>query len=108
MKLFHATSTKNIDSIMAEGLKTRWEGIYFTDSAESACRWIGFRLAAVGEDTVAVVEVDIPKGWVIEGSDHSPLMQQIFGCGESFLCTKKRVPQTRIKEVHYFKMKGND
>lgn len=104
IKLFHATSAKNIESIKADGLKSRWEGVYFTDSAESACRWIGFRLGAMGEDIVAVVEVEIPKSWVVEGSDHSPLMQQIFGCGESFLVPRKRVPQTRIKEIHYFKI----
>jgi len=42
MKLYHATFVKNIESIKEKGLLKMWEGVYLTDSKESAIKWMGF------------------------------------------------------------------
>lgn len=83
--LYHATSEKNLVSILDKGILHKWEGVYLTDSAESAARWLGFRLAAIGESTVIVIEVKVDEKQLSEGCDHSPMMMQIFGVGESIV-----------------------
>lgn len=100
-RYFHATSLKNITQIQIEGLKPIWDYVYLTDSLESAQRWMGFRFKAQGEAGFAVVEVEMDPKELGEGTDHSPLMQQLFGAGKS-LISEKRIPKTRIKKVHYF------
>ena len=80
--------------------------IYLTDSIESAHRWMGFRFAAVGEKTFSVVEVEVDEKDLYEGTDHSPLMVSLFGVGKS-LVTTKRIPKSRIKKIHHFKI-GQD
>lgn len=105
MRLYHATSIKNVDSIKSQGLKVMWEGVYLTDSIESATRWIGFRLAASGENTMAVIEVEVSDKHLVEGNDHSPFMEKIFGVGKSILSLKP-IPKSRIKKIHYFKIGG--
>lgn len=102
MRVFHATSLKNVDSIKESGLQSRFEGVYFTDSLESACRWIGFRLKAVGETVVAVAEVEMKESELQPGTDHSPLMVEIFGVGASFVGPRK-IAKSRIKQWHYFR-----
>jgi hypothetical protein len=96
--LYHATSEKNLGSILDKGLLHKWEGVYLTDSADSAARWIGFRLAAVGEPTVIVIEVNVDESNLSEGCDHSPLMQQIFGVGESIVHNGD-IPSSQITNV---------
>ena len=98
MKLYHGTSVKNVESIMEKGLLKKFEGVYLTDSKDSAVKWIGFRLKAMGEDQVAVVEVEVSPNSLIEGNDHSPLMQIIFGTGNSLLSTKTIAP-SKIKSI---------
>lgn len=101
--LFHATSVKNVESIKEKGLlKSIFEGgVYLTDSADSAARWMGFRLAAVGEDILAVIEVEVEEDNLTEGMDHSPMMQQLFGCGESIVHIGD-IPSDQIKDIHYY------
>lgn len=99
--LFHATSAKHEQNILEKGLTSRWEGVYLTDSAESAARWIGFRLAAQGEDRMIVVEVEVNNKDVVPGTDHSPLMEKLFGVGKSLLHAKP-IPPEAIKEIHYY------
>ena len=103
VRLFHATSARNEESIRKNGLVSKWEGVYLTDSAESAARWIGFRLAAMGEPLMIVVEVEVDSHTLVEGCDHSPLMVQLFGVGES-LVSPKSIPPSRIKEIHYYQL----
>jgi hypothetical protein len=103
MRLYHATSANNIESIRKKGLVSRFEGVYLTDSIESAQRWIGFRLRAQGETLLAVVEVEVDETKLEEGTDHSPLMVQLFGVGKSFL-SPKNIPAKKIIEIHLFKM----
>jgi hypothetical protein len=103
VRLFHATSARNAESIREKGLLSKWEGVYLTDSAESAARWIGFRLAAMGEPQMIVVEVEVEEKGLVEGCDHSPMMVQIFGVGKS-LVSPKTIPPSRIKEIHYYQL----
>ena len=103
LRLFHATSAKNAESIREKGLLSRWEGVYLTDSAESAARWIGFRLAAVGEPLMIVVEVEVDEETLVEGTDHSPVMVQLFGVGKS-LVSPESIPPDQIKEIHYYQL----
>ena len=88
VKLYHATDAANLGSILDKGLVSRWEGVYLTDSAESAARWIGFRLAAMGKPKMIVVEVEVSTRGLQPGTDHSPFMEQLFGVGKSILSTK--------------------
>ena len=78
-----------------------WEGVYLTDSEESAIKWMGFRLRAMGETQMAIVEVDVPKRGLQEGMDHSPMMELIFGVGKSLLSPKSISPSkiTKIKII---------
>jgi len=103
MRLFHATAIENVESIKEKGLLSKFEGVYLTDSLDSACRWIGFRLEAMGQDQLAVIEVDVDEETLEEGVDHSPLMVKLFGVGRSLLSIDP-IPAEKIKEVHYFKI----
>jgi hypothetical protein len=106
IRLFHGTSINNVDSIKKEGIKAIWEGVYLTDSLESATRWVGFKLATQGEKFVAVIEVEVNNDEkLVEGNDHSQFMVDIFGVGKSILSLKS-IPKSRIKKVHYFKIGG--
>jgi hypothetical protein len=49
------------------------------------------------------VEVEVNEKKLIEGTDHSPLMVQLFGVGRSLL-SPKNIPAKAIKEIHIFKM----
>ena len=103
VRLFHATSAKHAESIKKKGLLSMWEGVYLTDSAESATRWMGFRLAAMGEPLMIVVEVEVEEKTLVEGCDHSPMMVQLFGVGKS-LVSPKSIPPSKIKEIHYYQL----
>lgn len=102
MRYFHATTIKNSTSIQNEGLKPIWDFVYLTDSIESAQRWMGFRFKAMGEEAFAIVEVEMKPEELSEGTDHSPMMEKIFGVGKS-LISKKKIAKSRIKRIHYFK-----
>ena len=101
MKLYHATFVKNINSIKEKGLLKMWEGVYLTDSKESAMKWMGFRLKAMGEEEIAIVEVNISPKTLVEGMDHSPLMELIFGVGKSLVSPKSISPKkiTKIETI---------
>lgn len=103
VKLYHATDAANLGSILAKGLISKWEGVYLTDSAESAARWIGFRLAAMGKPTMIVVEVEISTKGLEEGCDHSPIMETLFGVGKSIL-SPKSIPASAIKNVWEYQL----
>ena len=106
IRLFHGTSINNVDSIKKEGIKAIWEGVYLTDSLESATRWVGFKLATQGEKFVAVIEVEVNNDEkLVEGNDHSQFMVDIFGVGKSILSLKS-ISKSRIKKVHCFKIGG--
>lgn len=102
--LYHGTSVKNVPSILEEGLSRFWEGVYLTDTAESAARWTGFRLRAMGEDEVAVIKVIVSEDHLTPGCDHSPMMVSLFGVGESILHEGAVSPE-KILDVMYFGFK---
>jgi hypothetical protein len=102
-RLFHATRIGNVPSILAEGLISKWEGVYLTDSLESALRWMGWRFQAMGEEFMAIIEVEVDETKLIEGTDHSPMMVTLFGVGKS-LVSPKRIPPSAIKEVHKYEL----
>jgi hypothetical protein len=104
-KLYHGTSVKNVESILAEGLKmsTFEQAVYLTDSAESASRWTGFKLSAMGEDTLAVIEVLVSEDKLSPGCDHSPMMHSIFGAGESILHEGDIKPKCILNVIYFGK-----
>ena len=102
-RFFHATSIENVQSIRDKGLIAKYGEVYLTDSLDSACRWMGFRLKAIGQDIMAVIEVEADETKLIEGCDHSPMMVQLFGVGKS-LVSEKSIPKSRVKKIHYFKI----
>jgi len=104
---YHGTSFDNVDSIDENGLISQFEGIYLTDSADSACRWIGFRLKAgnTPDPIVAVVAVEMFEDELEPGTDHSPIMVQLFGVGASFLGPQK-IDKSRIKGWEFFKIQS--
>ena len=101
--LYHGTSAKNLDSIQEKGLEHRFEGIYLTDSIDSAQRWTSFRVQAQGESELMVVEVKVDESKLEEGCDHSPMMETIFGVGKSIL-HQGDIPLLDITEYHLFKI----
>lgn len=103
-RFYHATRLANVMSIQETGLKPLFGEVYLTDSIESACRWMGFRFEAMGDNTFAVVEVEADPNKLEDGTDHSPIMQSMFGAGKS-LVSNKRIPKSRIKKIHYFSIK---
>jgi len=98
--LYHATAADNVESIESTGLISKFEGVYLTDSLDSACRWIGFRLQP-GQQ-LAVVEVEVEEEGLEEGVDHSELMVKMFRVGKSIV-SPENIPVECIKEIHYFK-----
>ena len=52
--LYHSTNYSNLSSILSEGIKKHLEGVYFTDSKESA---LIFSVLSHKED-VLVIEID--------------------------------------------------
>jgi RNA:NAD 2'-phosphotransferase (TPT1/KptA family) len=102
-KLYHATDAANLGSILDKGILAHWEGVYLTDSAESAARWMGFRLAAMGREKMVVIEVEVPARGLKKGTDHSPIMEQLFGVGKSILSTKS-IPAEAILNVYEYQL----
>lgn len=98
---YHATSAKNVKSIRKKGLLSQWDGVYLTDSEESAKRWMGFRLAAMGESQLAVVEVEVDAESCVPGTDHSPIMEELFGVGKSIL-HPENIPADCIRNINLY------
>jgi RNA:NAD 2'-phosphotransferase (TPT1/KptA family) len=101
MKLYHGTNFDNLGSILTKGLISKYEGVYLTDSRESAMRWVGFRLKAMGASKMVVIEVEVNEDDIEDGVDHSPAMVEIFGVGKSLLHTKS-IDRKCIKNVYQF------
>jgi hypothetical protein len=83
--LYHATRFENLGSILEKGLVSKWEGVYLTDSRESAVRWMGWRFQAEGLKEMLIVEVKVNEKDLEDGIDHSPLMVKLFGVGKSLV-----------------------
>ena len=103
MRAFHATSFKNTSSILKEGIQSRFDGVYLTDSEESALRWMGFRYKATGEELIAVIEVEVNEEDLVEGVDHSPIMEKLFGVGKS-LVSPISIPPDNIINYNVYEL----
>ena len=100
---YHATSAKNVRNIKKKGLLSQWEGVYLTDSEESAARWIGFRLRAMGEKKMAVIKVEVDEEKCEPGTDHSPIMEKLFGVGTSIL-HQETIPASQILDIILYQL----
>ena len=99
IRAFHGTDYDNNGSILKQGLISQFEGVYLTDSKESAVRWVGFRLRAHEKTKMAIIEVEVPEDSLEEGCDHSPMMVQLFGVGKSLL-SPENIPPSAIRNVY--------
>lgn len=96
---YHGTSSANAEKIAVEGLKNIWgDGIYLTDSEDSALKWVSMRHDGI----IAVIQVEVEESKLEEGLDHSPLMQELFGCGNSIVHMDDILP-IHILDIAYFK-----
>lgn len=74
MKMYHATSYRNLPSILESGVKTGPDGIiYMCQKPEEAIRFLAIR----GERDILVVEANINKRYLKETFDHS---ERFFKC----------------------------
>ena len=75
MKIYHATPIKNLESIREYGLHSNYDGIYFSENAMSALKWVS--LGKGGQ--YAVIEIDIKgRTGLKPGRDHAPIMEFLF------------------------------
>lgn len=67
-KYYHATSIKNFEPIIENGIKCGCDGlVYLTESEVDALKFISIRC----DDDIVIFEVNLPKDEVIETFDHS-------------------------------------
>jgi len=97
-KYYHGTRKENLTSIMDKGLLSKFEGVYLTNSVDSASRWMIPRLLASDVGKLIVIEVTIDSDSVVEGCDHSEMMVKLFGVGESWLSIDN-IPSDKITNV---------
>lgn len=71
---YHATETKNIKSIIEEGLHTGFDGvIYLADSPENAAKFLAIRLIK----DIVVLELKLDEDKIEESFDHN---EAFFKC----------------------------
>lgn len=99
--MFHGTFVDNVESIKEKGLESRFEGVYLTSTPDSAARWTGFKAMAMQQDEIAIICVTVDEDLLVPGTDHSPLMQQYFGVGDSVVHTEP-IPADQILNVLYY------
>lgn len=100
MRYYHATLLQNLLSIKKEGILPIFDAVYLADSSDSAISWMAFRF---GDKPFCIIEVELNPKDILPGDDHSPLMQKIFNCGESYM-TFKRIPPSKIKGVKCYNL----
>lgn len=73
-KYYHATPSKNLLSIMRDGIKAGCDGVvYLAETREDALKFICIRCF----EDIVIFEVKLPEDKVYETFDHS---QQFFKC----------------------------
>jgi hypothetical protein len=102
MKLYHATSMDNLESIREYGLHSRYDGVYFSENSFSALRWIGLGKPN-GHYIICEVEVKRRKGLKM-GQDHSPFMEWLCP-GKVWVSPK---PKYTIEQVMVYEKFGQD
>lgn len=90
---------RNLGSILEKGiLKSEFEkGVYLTDSEKGAIGWTAIRI----QDDLLVIEVEVDQSKIEKGTDHSPLMQTLFGAGESYLYMDNIPPEQLLNFYKY-------
>ena len=92
MKVYHTTPIKNLESIREYGLHSTYDGIYFSENALSALRWVS--LGKAGQ--YAVIEIDIKgRTGLKAGTDHAPIMEFLFP-GKVWV---SKIPRHEISKV---------
>jgi hypothetical protein len=97
---YHGTSIKNLGSILKKGILASpfEQGVYLTDSKESALAWMSMRLLT---DDILVIELTVDDSKIEPGIDHTPLVQKLFGCGESYLYKGDIPPDQLLNYIQY-------
>jgi len=90
-RYYHATPKSNLDSIIEQGIISRFDGVYCSTSEQTALRWICFTRREAEE--IMVLPFDRPEGdeRMSIGADHSPMMTNILGVsdeGASFVSSE--------------------
>lgn len=74
-RYYHATDSRNLESILASGLQTDPLGyVYLASTEEDALRFMAFRLVI---EEIAVFEVAVDDLNIEESFDHD---ERLFGC----------------------------
>jgi len=81
-RYYHATPKSNLDSIIEQGIISRFDGVYCSTSEQTALRWICFTRREAEE--IMVLPFDRPEGdeRMSIGADHSPMMTNILGVSD--------------------------
>ena len=100
--LYHATSYKNLFSILKNGISPNYNGVYFTDDKGAAMSFVAIKSIATGRKEIASISVDtsiLDKSLFVEGADHSPM----FFENASVFVYPNIVPPEAINTDHIFK-----
>jgi len=76
---YHATPTKNLDSILQEGIRSNFGEVYASLDPEIARRWISFTQRQSPEVSVIPFWRDEGDPRMTPGADHSPMMLAMLG-----------------------------
>lgn len=76
---YHATPTKNLDSILQEGIRSNFGEVYASLDPEIARRWISFTQRQSPQVSVVPFWRDEGDPRMTPGGDHSPMMLAMLG-----------------------------
>jgi len=76
---YHATPTKNLDSILREGIRSKFGEVYASLDPEIARRWISFTQRQSPQVSVIPFWRDEGDPRMTPGADHSPMMLAMLG-----------------------------
>lgn len=102
-KYYHATPSKNLLSIIREGIKAGCDGVvYLAKTKEDALKFVCIRCFANSENIV-VLEVELPEDKVFETFDHN---QQFFKC-KAYGYTGN-IPEKAIQNIWEYRITDED
>lgn len=81
-RYYHATPYNNFNSIVEQGIVSRFDGVYCSTSEETAVRWICFTRRDA--EKIMVLPFDRAEGdeRMSIGADHSPMMTNLLGVSD--------------------------
>tara|TARA_R100000479_G_scaffold175457_1_gene126554 strand:- start:280 stop:636 length:357 start_codon:yes stop_codon:yes gene_type:complete len=74
---YHATPYENFFSIMEEGIRKSWGGVYCSTDMDTAAKWICFTRAT--SKKIMVLSFKRDSSLMELGIDHSPVMTKMLG-----------------------------